>query len=76
MDAYLRQLFSYLFDNNNTSEEKIGLICEILSLLNQIISSYVSVISENVANNLIMIDKNEYSFVVQRENMIPSLYSS
>ena len=48
MDASLRQLVSYLCVDNDTQEEKRELINGILRLLNNIISSYISIISVNI----------------------------
>jgi len=52
------------------------LVNEILLLLSSIISSYATIISENVPKNLGMIDKTEFLFVVEREKMICSLHSN
>ena len=52
------------------------MVKEILSLLCSIISSYATIISENVPKNLGMIDKTEFLFVVEREKMISSLHSN
>ena len=60
MDAFLRQLSSYLFVDDAILEERRGYVNEILRLLRMIISSYASIISENVPKNLGMIDKERF----------------
>ena len=76
MNAYLRQLSSYLFVHDAILEQKRGLVNEMLRLLSNIISSYATIISENIPKNLRMIDKTEFLFVVEREKMICSLHSN
>ena len=61
MDVFLRQLSSYLFVD--IQKQKRGLVNEILLLLSSIISSYATIISENVPKNLRMIDKTEFLFI-------------
>ena len=63
-------MFSYLFIDNDIQEEKRGLVIEISRLLNNMISSYASIISENVPKKLGIIDKRDFSFGVEREKKI------
>ena len=73
---FLRQLASCLFVGDDIQEQKRGLVNEMLRLLSNIISSYATIISENVPKNLGMIDKREFLFVMEREKMIRSLHSN
>ena len=52
------------------------MVNENLHLLSKIISSYATIISENIPKNLGMIDKREFLFVMEREKMIRSLHSN
>ena len=60
MDAFLRELSSYLFVDDAIQEQKRGLVNRILRLLVNIISSYTTIVSENVPKNLGMTDKREF----------------
>ena len=60
MDTYLRQPFSYLFNDVDVSESKRILVSESLRLHNNIKSSYALIISENIPKTLGMIDQREF----------------
>ena len=64
---YLRKLTVFLFRaNSNESGTESELVNSVFTLLKNILTSYVTIISENVPKNLGMLDRSEFLFVIER----------
>ena len=67
MEMYLRKLSVFLFRaNSNESGTESELVNSVFTLLKNILTSYVTIISENVPKNLGMLDRSEFLFVIER----------
>ena len=67
MEMYLRKLTVFLFRaNSNESGTESELVNSVFTLLKNILTSYVTIISENVPKNLGMLDRSEFLFVIER----------
>ena len=76
METYLRELSIYLFGiTSNGSGTKSELVKSVFILLKNVLSSYVTIISENVPKTLGMLDRSDFLFVVEREEMIRNVFS-
>ena len=76
MEKYLRELTVFLFGvNYNESGTESELVNSVFTLLKNVLTSYVTIISENVPKNLGILDRSEFLFVIKQEKMIRNVFS-
>ena len=61
--------------NSNESGTESELVNSVFTLLKNILTSYVTIISENVPKTLGMLDRSEFLFVIEREKVIRNVFS-
>ena len=73
MENYLRELSVYLlrisYDGSGTESELMYFF-----LLKNVLSSYVTIISENIPKTLDILDRSEFSFIVEREKIVRIIF--
>ena len=72
---YVNLLFFLFRANSNESETESEFVNSVFTLLKNILTSNVTIISENVPKTLGMLDRSEFLFVIEREKMIRYVFS-